>query len=104
LSQELRTFLIEEYDYHKIPDDGEFFCKIREYQGVNGQANPYFEKLWLALLSALSKNRRERLDQLFRHSRYLAAFDALLDIRALFCGFRLTVIQMISMKCDEVKP
>ncbi|KAK2037619.1 hypothetical protein LZ31DRAFT_570677 [Colletotrichum somersetense] len=39
---------------------------------------------------------------LFRHKKYLDAFDALLAIPALFCGFRLSVVhKVISMRCDE---
>ena len=103
MTQELRTFFAEEYNYHEAPNDGDFFCKIRRHQGIHGEVNPYFERLWLARLSASSQNRRDLLDQLLRHAEYLAAFDALLDVPALFCGFRLTVVHLlISMRCEEV--
>lgn len=103
ISDGLKTLFTEEYTYQKDPDDGEFYCKIRQYQGCYGEANPYFERIWLGRLSALSKNRRDLLDQLFRHKKYADAFDALLHIPALFCGFRLTVVhQVIAMRCEEV--
>ncbi|KAK2051942.1 hypothetical protein LY76DRAFT_527608, partial [Colletotrichum caudatum] len=102
LSDELKTFFVEEYEYQKEPDDGEFYCKIRRYQGHHGDENSFLERIWLGRLSALSKNRRKLLDQLFRHKKFSDAFDALLAIPALFCGFRLTVVhQVISMRCDE---
>ncbi|KAH7029685.1 uncharacterized protein B0I36DRAFT_228315, partial [Microdochium trichocladiopsis] len=102
LSAELRRLFLEEHDYQEAPTDGEFYRKIREYQGVHGQKNPYFERLWLGQLSALSKNRRSLFDQLCRNNAYLQAFDSLLTVPALFSGFRLTVIhQMISMRCEE---
>ena len=83
--------------------DGEYYCKIREYQGVHGDPNPYLEGIWLERLTALAQKRRDIFDQLSRHAKYLPAFDALLGIPALFCGFRLTVIHhLISMRCEEV--
>ncbi|WQF84245.1 hypothetical protein CDEST_09259 [Colletotrichum destructivum] len=102
LSDDLKTLFVEEYEYQMEPDDGEFYCKIRGYQGHHGDENPFFERMWLGRLSALSKNRRDLLDQLFRHKKYSDAFDALLAVPALFCGFRLTVVhQVISMRCEE---
>ncbi|KAK1656994.1 hypothetical protein BDP55DRAFT_43322 [Colletotrichum godetiae] len=102
LSDDLRTLFVEEYEYQKEPDDGEFYCKIRGYQGHHGDGNPFFERIWLGRLAALSKNRRHLLDQLFRHKKYTDAFDALLAVPALFCGFRLTVVhQVICMRCEE---
>ena len=78
LSQELTTFFFGESRCEKEPDDGEFYCKIRQYQGLCGEANPYCERMWLARLSALSENRRELFDQLSRHRKYSAAFNAVL--------------------------
>ncbi|KAF4339512.1 hypothetical protein FBEOM_6574 [Fusarium beomiforme] len=102
LSEELERFFVEEFEYQKAPDDGKFYRKIRSYQGLSGEKNAYFERLWLGQLSAVSKNRRDLFEQLKRHDEYLRAFDRLLDIPALFCGFRLTVIhQMICMRCEE---
>lgn len=104
LSDELKTMLVEDYDHQKAPSDGELYCKIREYQGIHGEENLFFERLWLGRL-ATSKNRRKNFDQLSRHKKYAAAFDNLLDIPALMAGMRLTVVhQMIPMKCDEVTP
>lgn len=94
--------LTEDYDYQKRPDDGEIYIKIREYQGFHGTINAFFERMWLGRL-AVSENRRKNFDQLSRHQKLVGAFDALLDIPALFGGFRLSVVhQLISMKCDEV--
>ncbi|KAF4881244.1 hypothetical protein CGCFRS4_v015754 [Colletotrichum fructicola] len=92
LSDDLKRLFVEEYEYQKGPDDGEFYCKIRGYQGHHGDENPFFERIWLGRLSAVSKNRRGLLDQLFRHKKYTDAFDALLAIPAIFCGFRLSVV------------
>jgi len=94
--------LVEDYDYQKAPSDGEIYCKIREYQGIGGEENLFFERLWLGRL-AVSENRRKNFDQLCRHRKYAAAFDDLLAIPALLGGMRLSVVhQMIPMKCDEV--
>ncbi|KAF4432882.1 hypothetical protein CFRS1_v007744 [Colletotrichum fructicola] len=102
LSDDLKRLFVEEYEYQKGPDDGEFYCKIRGYQGHHGDENPFFERIWLGRLSAVSKNRRGLLDQLFRHKKYTDAFDALLAIPAIFCGFRLSVVhQVICMRCEE---
>ncbi|KAH7016538.1 uncharacterized protein B0I36DRAFT_254585 [Microdochium trichocladiopsis] len=102
LSDDLRRLFLEEHDYREAPSDGEFYRKIREYQGVHGQKNQYFERLWLGQLSALSKNRRNLFEQLSRNKAFLEAFDDLLIVPALFSGFRLTVIhQMMSLRCEE---
>lgn len=94
--------LVEDYDYQKAPSDGEMYCKIREYQGIGGEENLFFERLWLGRL-AVSENRRKNFDQLCRHRKYAAAFDDLLVVPALLGGMRLSVVhQMIPMKCDEV--
>lgn len=102
LSDELRRLLVEGYDYQKSPGDGEIYCKIREYQGVHGDKNPFFEKLWLGRL-AIVKNRQKNFDQLSRRKEFSDAFDALLVMPALLDGLRLSVVhQMFRMKCDEV--
>ncbi|KAF4417345.1 hypothetical protein CFRS1_v015900 [Colletotrichum fructicola] len=102
LSDDLKRLFVEEFEYQKEPDDGEFYCKIRGYQGHHGDENPFFERIWLGRLSAVSKNRRDLLDQLFRHKKYTDAFDALLAVPAIFCGFRLSVVhQVICMRCEE---
>ncbi|KAL7940674.1 hypothetical protein V8C42DRAFT_336844 [Trichoderma barbatum] len=101
LSNELRMLLADGYDYQKIPDDGEVYIKIRQFQGYYGDANPFFENLWLARL-ATNVNSQKLFDQLTKHKKFSAAFDKLLDIPGLFGGFRLSVIhQLLSMKCDE---
>ena len=94
--------LTEDYEYQKQPDDGELYIKIREYQGIHGKANAFFEKMWLGRL-AVSENRRKNFVQLCGNPKLMGAFNALLDIPALFGEFRLSVVhQLISMKCDEV--
>lgn len=94
--------LADVYDYQRQPDDGDFYFNIRKFQGYYGDANPYFENIWLARLKA-NKNSNKLFDQLTKHKKFSAAFDKLLDIPALFGGFRLSVIhQLLSMKCDEV--
>ncbi|KAM4063620.1 hypothetical protein HRG_011295 [Hirsutella rhossiliensis] len=101
LSDDLKRMLLEDYDHQKAPSDGELYRKIREYQGIGGQENDFFERLWLGRL-AVSENRRKNFDQLCRHRKYAAAFDDLLEIPALMGGMRLSVVhQMIPMKCDE---
>lgn len=105
ISFELKTLFVEEYEYQKVPTDGEFYCKIREYQGYHGPKSPFFERLWLGRLSATWNNRKKNLDALCSHKyeKLRHAFDALLAVPALFCGFRLTVIhEVLGMKCDEV--
>lgn len=77
---------------------------IRRYQGVPGQQNAFFHTRWLGRLARI-KNRRKNFEQLLRNKSFLAAFDALLDIPALFGGFRLSMVhQLISMRCHEVSP
>ncbi|KAI9147309.1 Cytochrome P450 monooxygenase FSL4 [Paramyrothecium foliicola] len=105
LSDELKRMLVESHDYQRRPDDGEIYIKVREYQGKKGNNNPFFANLWLEYLSVpanKSSNRKNNLNLLLKHQKLLDAFDKLLDIPALFCGFRLSVIHgLISMKCDE---
>lgn len=91
ISDDPKTLFTEEYIYQKDPDDGEFYGKIRGYQGCYDKENPFFERIWLGRLSALLKNCRKLLDQLFHHKTYANAFNVLLPIPALFSGFRLTV-------------
>jgi hypothetical protein len=104
LDPELKTTLTDEYSSEKKPDDGTFYRKIREYQGYLGEANAYFERRWLALLSAESEHKRDCFDQLSRHSGFRAAFDSLLlDIPGLDGGMRFsTMHKVIGMRCDEV--
>ncbi|UKZ53237.1 hypothetical protein TrVGV298_007029 [Trichoderma virens] len=101
LSNDLRMLLADGYDYKKIPDDGEIYTKIRQFQGLHGDINPFFENLWLARLAA-NANKWRVYNQLTKHKKFSAAFDKLLDIPGLFGGFRLSVIhQLLGMKCDE---
>ena len=82
-----------------------YYRKIREYQGIWGEANPYLEHRWWGRLGASSKseNKKERLEQLWKHPKFGQAFDAFRHLQALFCGFRLSAInKMISDGCPEV--
>lgn len=102
ISDDLRYLLADGYVYQKKPDDGEYYVTIRQFQGYHGDENPFFENLWLARL-ATNANSRNLFDQLSKHKKFSAAFDALLDIPGLFGGFRLSTIhQLLGMKCDEV--
>ncbi|KAJ9129697.1 hypothetical protein NKR23_g12481 [Pleurostoma richardsiae] len=103
ISPELRTSLAERYDYDAEPDDGEFFCRIREYQGVLGEPNAYLENEWWARLLEKSPSRRQRFDQLFNHECYLSAFTRLLEagLEGLFGGFRASVMhEVIASGCE----
>ncbi|OAA59237.1 hypothetical protein LEL_10845 [Akanthomyces lecanii RCEF 1005] len=101
LSNELKKKLVEDYEYQEEPSDGEFYRKIREYQGVQGNADAFFEKLWQGRL-AVSKNRQDNFEKLVGHETYVKAFDELLKIPALFGGMQLSVVHsMISMRCEE---
>ncbi|KAH7304396.1 hypothetical protein B0I35DRAFT_454701 [Stachybotrys elegans] len=105
ITAELKCTLIDEYTNEIKPDDGEFFYKIRQFQGVFGRKNPYFEKRWWARLAAVSTshNKKERLEQLFRHVHFAPAFDAFQHIPALYVGMRISTLnKMISMKCHEL--
>jgi len=98
--------LIDEYASEKKPEDGEFYYKIRVYQGIFGLANPFFERRWWARLAAISTstNKKDRLEQLFRHPKFAPAFDAFRYLPALYAGMRLSVInKMICMGCHEVR-
>ena len=102
LSNELKKKLVEDYEYQEEPSDGEFYRKIREYQGVQGNADAFFEKLWQGRLT-VSKNRQDNFEKLVGHETYVKAFDELLKIPALFGGMQLSVVHsMISMRCEEV--
>ncbi|TQV90526.1 hypothetical protein IF1G_10849 [Cordyceps javanica] len=79
-------------DISDEPGDGVYYRKIREYQGKFGQEHPYLEHRWWARLRASSKseNKKDRLDQLWKHSKFAAAFDAFQHLPALYCGLRLS--------------
>ena len=81
----------EDYASERKPDDGEFFYKIREYQGVFGHENPYFERRWSAPLAGLSTstNKKDHLEDPFRRQKFASAFNALRHPRALYGGLRL---------------
>jgi hypothetical protein len=96
---------MDEYANERKPGDGEFYYKIRTYQGRFGQENPYFERRWWARLAAASEstNKRDRLEQLFNHKTFAPAFDAFRFIPAIYSGMRISILnKMISMRCHEV--
>ncbi|GAB1319477.1 hypothetical protein MFIFM68171_09687 [Madurella fahalii] len=105
ISKELKYALIDEYTNERKPDDGEFYYKIREFQGVFGTKNPYFEMRWWARLATASEstNRKERLEQLLNHAQFAPAFDAFRHIPALYGGMRLSAInKMVCLKCHDL--
>lgn len=107
ISDEAKRDLIEEYSSEKKPGDGVYYRKIREYKGIFGEEHPYLEHRWWARLGASSKaeNKKKRLEQLWKHSKFAPAFDAFRHLPALYCGLRLSAInKMISMRCHEVGP
>ncbi|KAI6080544.1 hypothetical protein F4821DRAFT_265805 [Hypoxylon rubiginosum] len=80
----------------------ELYYKIREYQGVFGQKNPYFERRWRARLASESTDKEARLRQLDGHHELQSAFDAFRPLRALYVGLRLSMInKILSMRCPE---
>lgn len=98
----MRYSLADGYDYQKRPDSGEFYIKIKQFQGFYGEANPFFERIWLGRL-ATNLNSWNLFKRLSHNRKFSAAFDALLDVPSLFSGFRLSVMhQLLGMKCDEV--
>jgi len=102
----VKSALIEEYTNEKTPDDGEFYWKIREYQGVFGHANPYFERRWWARLAAasMSTNKKDCLSQLFGHREFARAFDSFQYLPALYCGMRFSAVKkMIALRCKVRK-
>ena len=54
ISDDAKRDLIEEYTSERKPDDGGFYYKIREYQGLFGQENPYSEGRWWARFASVS--------------------------------------------------
>ncbi|KJZ69361.1 hypothetical protein HIM_11243 [Hirsutella minnesotensis 3608] len=104
ISDDAKRDLIEEYASERKTDDEEFYYKIREYQGIFGQENQYFESRWWARLTSVSgsTNKKQRLEQLFGHRKFAHAFDEFRHLPALYYGLRLSVVnKMISMRCDE---
>ncbi|KAJ2982773.1 hypothetical protein NQ176_g1164 [Zarea fungicola] len=104
ISDETKRDLAEEYANEQRPDDGEFYYKIREYQGVFGQENPRLENLWKARLAAtsISGDKKKSLDRLFEHQKFSVAFDAFRHLPALYGGFSISLAsKMMSMHCQE---
>lgn len=106
LDPEVKTTITDEYSSEKAPDDGTFYYKIRKYQGVRGESNPDFERLWLARLAAAFPGKKKGFNQLLlaRNQSFREKFDKLLfDIPALRGGMMLSTIhKMIGMKSHDV--
>lgn len=104
MSEDLRNALIEDYSLEKGPDDGEFYRKIREYQGYQGRENHYLERKWWARLHAMHENSARGLKRILANPLYRKAFDVQLEIPGLGSGMRLSTSQkMLAMRCDEVR-
>ena len=97
LCRDLKPVLVED---EKTPDDGEFYCKIRQHQL---SANECFAQRWWARLAAAARRKKQNLRRLLRHPAYTAAFDCQLQIPGLAEGMNLGVLHtMFAMRCDEV--
>jgi hypothetical protein len=104
LDNDLKTALVEEYTCEKRPDDGEIYCKIREYQGYGGGGNPYFETRWWALLCGIADRKPDNMKQILRNEDFRHGFDIQLDIPGLRGGMMLgPTHKMFAMRCHEVK-
>ncbi|KAK9444878.1 slyX domain-containing protein [Metarhizium brunneum] len=104
MSIEAKRDIEEEYASERKLDDGEIYYKIRKYQGIFGQEDPYFEQRWWARIATLpdAKTKKSCLDQLIAHRKFSRAFDAFHHIPALYSGLRLSVVgKMISTRCHE---
>ncbi|OWT42517.1 hypothetical protein VFPPC_18348 [Pochonia chlamydosporia 170] len=104
ISIEAKRDIEEEYGSERKLDDGEIYYKIRKYQGIFGQEDPYFEQRWWARIATLpdAKTKKSCLDQLIAHRKFSRAFDAFHHIPALYSGLRLSVVgKMISTRCHE---
>ncbi|KAK2021499.1 hypothetical protein LX32DRAFT_494308, partial [Colletotrichum zoysiae] len=97
-----RTYINDGLHFKKGPSDGDYYCKIRGYQGISGKKMPILERMWLAHMSAAVDHKRKRFDQLCNSRTYLKSFDNLLMIPALFSAFQLgSMHTMIARKCPE---
>lgn len=93
----MKRCLVEEYANESIPTDGMIYYKIRQY---HFQRNFSFESRWWARLRGC---RGRNLKALFKHPELTAAFDALLDIPALWDGMLLTTLhKVLGLKSDDV--
>ncbi|KAM3563043.1 hypothetical protein ARSEF4850_002510 [Beauveria asiatica] len=105
ISDETRRDLAEEYACEQAPADGDFYFKIREYQGVFGQENSRAEDTWKARLGATSGSghKKNRMDQIVTDPRLCVAFDAFRRIPVLYGDLKLSLVnKMTSMGCHEV--
>ena len=77
--------------------DGEIFWKIRYY---HSQSDTQAERKWWA---RLTEAKRKDLRRLLRDSRFVRAFDDLLDMPGLWRPLKLgTLHRFLNLKCDEV--
>jgi hypothetical protein len=95
LCRDLKPVLAED---EETPDDGEFYCKIRQHQS----ANECFAQRWWARLKVAARRKSQNLRRLLRDRTYTAAFDCQLQIPGLAEGMNLGVLHtMFAMRCDE---
>lgn len=102
---ESRRLLVDEYANEKAPNDGEVYFNIRKHQGLFGEKSPYYESQEWARLAAASRSghKKERMEQLLRHRKFAAAFDAFQHLPAMYDGLRLSMVnKMIALGCNEV--
>lgn len=103
MSLDLETELAEEYACERPPEAGDFYVKIREYQGTGNKA---LEERWWALLKAISATKEMRLRHLInqKDKTLRNAFDVMMLVPALRSGFKIGVLhEMEAMRCPEVK-
>lgn len=96
----------------KDVEDGEFYYRIQMYRGVLDmrKRNRDEERRWWAGLDSQkgmgangTSSKGNRLRQLLVNRDYVSAFNAFLEIPALYSGLRLTLVnKMITMKCRDV--
>ncbi|KAK8913443.1 Reticulocyte-binding protein 2 a [Metarhizium anisopliae] len=94
ISDETQQDFVESNDSENPPDDGEFYYKVRLYQGAFGveKADITAERRWRSRWTALHNITRDQNDPLKRllgHPEYVAAFDQLHHLKALYSGMRL---------------
>ncbi|KAI1370154.1 hypothetical protein F4677DRAFT_383992 [Hypoxylon crocopeplum] len=76
ISPDLTLTLMNEYSNQSTPSHGEFFYRIREFQGAFGERNEYFESRWRARLGhGANSTYLQRLNQLINHPEFGPAFD-----------------------------
>ncbi|KAI1382526.1 uncharacterized protein F4822DRAFT_442585 [Hypoxylon trugodes] len=103
ISEELKAMLIRGHSNEWRPNHGEFFYRIREFQGTFGERNDYLEHRWFAHLASVSTTFiAESFRQLIHHPTFGPAFDGFQHLPAVYDGLLLGIVKkMIAMKCHE---